>query len=587
MTVRLKPTTGTRRTRRPADSEDRYTLKVTIAFIVLIVIVILTVVVSVGYGYYTSHFKPIANVGSASISRDQWGSQITLETYRLHSLEGRTRTAINAGLIDATAGAAILSDITTKLTATTLAGQAANDLVDLAFKEQLAASNDVTVTDADIDAQMAIDASAPEQRHVLAIVVGPKPALAGTTPTPQDNQTAYTAALAAQAALASGTPIGQLAAQYNTDASKGKSGDLGFIQATDTSDPTFVDAIFRLALNGVTPLIKGADGVYRIGTVTEIRPGVLDSNFRKGAEDAIGVSQYRDEIRREAIAAKLSTKIASNALASTVTQVRVAEILVSIAGTDPSTDVQIHASHILYSPKHDPQNLASLPPDDPAWAAAKASADATAAALNAITDITQREARFQEIAKSESDDKTSGAAGGELGTFTRDAMVPEFATPLFDNTNLKPGDIVGPVKSAFGWHVILFQQRVPSANDRLNAVNAALAQSVGDFGSVAKQFSDGNEAQQGGERGWLTGSELPSGVATKVLATDVGFTTDPIQVDTGYYIEKVEEKATRTPEGQEAAVIAASAFTSWYADQKSKATKAKLIVTDSAIFSAN
>src|SRR4029078_5666762 len=122
--------------------------------------------------------------------------------------------------------------------------------------------------------------------------------------------------------------------------------------------------------------------------------------------------------------------------------------------------------------------------------------------LNGITDVAQREARFAEIAKAESDDKASGADGGELGVFTKHQMVSEFADPLFSNTNLKAGDIVGPVKSDFGYHVILFEERIPSSTDRVAEVKTALAAAGADFAAIAKQFSDGDEALSGGQRGW-------------------------------------------------------------------------------------
>lgn len=586
MTVRLRPNSAPRR-RRPADSEDQYTFRVTVAFIALIALVILVVLVSIGIGYYNGHFRPIANVGNTAITRDQWAERVNLEAYRLGTQENSVRAAIAANPADAERLNAILADITSKEVAQTLADQAANDLLDLTFKEQLASSNGVTVTDADVEAQMVKDASTPEERHVFAVEVEPKAVLEGADPTAQDRQTAYDNALRAAAALAAGTPIDQVAATYSTDPSKDNGGDLGILVANDPTDPTWVDALFRLPLNGTTPVIKGDDGIYRIGVVTEIKLGVEDLSFRAGAIKAIGESAYRDESRREALADKLANKIVADALAAVVDQVRLAEIFVAINGSDPSADVQIHASHILYSPNHAPENLASLPPEDPAWAAAKALADKTASDLNAITDITAREQRFIEIAKSESDDKTSGAAGGELGTFTRDTMVEEFATPLFDNTDLKPGDIVGPVKSVYGWHVILFQSRVPSANDRLSATKAALAVAGADFATVARDHSDGDEALQGGELGWRTISQLPPDVGTKVLATDAGVITDPIQVDTGFYIEKVEEKAKRAPDGQQAAALAASAFDTWYADQKNQATTNKVIIVDDTVFTSD
>ena len=56
---------------------------------------------------------------------------------------------------------------------------------------------------------------------------------------------------------------------------------------------------------------------------------------------------------------------------------------------------------------------------------------------------------FAKVANELSKD-TSGD-GGDLGWFTKDKMVPEFADAAF---KLKKGEISDPVKSQFGWHVI-------------------------------------------------------------------------------------------------------------------------------------
>ena len=45
----------------------------------------------------------------------------------------------------------------------------------------------------------------------------------------------------------------------------------------------------------------------------------------------------------------------------------------------------------------------------------------------------------------------SGSKGGNLGWFGRGDMVPEFEDACF---NGKKGDIVGPVKTEFGYHII-------------------------------------------------------------------------------------------------------------------------------------
>jgi parvulin-like peptidyl-prolyl isomerase len=586
MTLRLRPSAPTRR-RRSLNPEDRFQFWVTVGFIALIVAVIAVFLIAIGVGYYNDHLKPIASVGGQSISPDTWGQRIRLESYRLAEEEQRLRTALTQNPDNAARLQAQLADVQSKQATQTVAEQAANDLVDLTYQQELAAQSDVTVTDADVDAQETKDASWPEQRHVLAIMVEPTAATTGATPTALDQQTAYDNAQKAAAALASGQAFDQVARQYSTDASKDKGGDLGFIEATDTTDPTWDDALFRLDAGGTTPVIKGDDGVYRIGQVTEIKPGTADPNFTNGAIDKVGDGFYRDQLRLEALADKLKQKITGDELAKPIDQYKLDEIKVAINGSDPLNDVQVKAAHVLYSPNHDPQNQASLAPDDPAWATAKASAQKTVDELNGIVDVTQREARFAEIAKAESDDKGSGANGGELGTFTRDQMVPAFADPLFDNADLKPGDIVGPVLSEFGYHVILFEERIPSATDRVGAVKIALAAPGADFAAVAKQYSDGDEALQGGELGWKVGDQLPAEVLTEIQKTATGQTTGSIQTADAFYFEKVEDKAQRPPEGQPAAQLAATAFDTWYSTQKDAATKSGTIQTNKDVFSVS
>jgi peptidyl-prolyl cis-trans isomerase D len=64
-------------------------------------------------------------------------------------------------------------------------------------------------------------------------------------------------------------------------------------------------------------------------------------------------------------------------------------------------------------------------------------------------------ADFAELANKNSDDTGSAQNGGDLGWAERSYFVPEFADALF---SMKPGEIRGPVKTQFGYHVIKLEE---------------------------------------------------------------------------------------------------------------------------------
>lgn len=65
---------------------------------------------------------------------------------------------------------------------------------------------------------------------------------------------------------------------------------------------------------------------------------------------------------------------------------------------------------------------------------------------------------FAAIAQEVSEDPGSGARGGDLGFFGRGRMTPEFEQPAFD---AEVGELVGPVESPFGVHLIEVTDRRP------------------------------------------------------------------------------------------------------------------------------
>lgn len=65
-------------------------------------------------------------------------------------------------------------------------------------------------------------------------------------------------------------------------------------------------------------------------------------------------------------------------------------------------------------------------------------------------------ADFAALAKEKSADAGSAKEGGDLGWFEKNRMVPEFAEAAFAGNK---GDIVGPIQTKFGWHVIQIEDK--------------------------------------------------------------------------------------------------------------------------------
>lgn len=64
-------------------------------------------------------------------------------------------------------------------------------------------------------------------------------------------------------------------------------------------------------------------------------------------------------------------------------------------------------------------------------------------------------AKFEDLAKARSVGPNA-PRGGDIGYFTKDKMVPEFASAAF---KMKKGEVSGPIKSEFGWHLIKVEDR--------------------------------------------------------------------------------------------------------------------------------
>ena len=98
-------------------------------------------------------------------------------------------------------------------------------------------------------------------------------------------------------------------------------------------------------------------------------------------------------------------------------------------------------------------------------AAAKAKAENLAAAAKTGADFTK-------LAKENTEDPSGKSNGGQLPPFSRGQMVPEFETAAF---SMQPGEIRGPIKTQFGFHVIKLIAKTPARSRPLEEVKTTIS----------------------------------------------------------------------------------------------------------------
>lgn len=95
--------------------------------------------------------------------------------------------------------------------------------------------------------------------------------------------------------------------------------------------------------------------------------------------------------------------------------------------------------------------------------------DSEEAALGIIENIESGSA-FENQAR-ESSSCPSKERGGDLGEFQRGSMVPEFEEAAF---NMEIGEISGPVKTQFGYHIIKLIDKKPASEKPFEAVKSGI-----------------------------------------------------------------------------------------------------------------
>ncbi len=481
MTFRARPVT--RRVRRlPAPDDRRQQVVITLGFIALPIVAVLMLAGVVGVSYYSDHLAAIATVDGTGISRDQWAAQQKVDAFRYSILQRRIAAAQAAGQLDQATAQQDLQYVKQQVEA--IPAASVQELIDRVLQEKLATQMGISVSGAEVDAQLVKEASAVEQRKVLAIFVAPGATPATTAPIPSvipsvtpspapstvpaaspgvptAAQEAQAKSLADQALaeLQAGTPFDQVAKAFSTDTSAAGGGDYGYITATDPVDPAWVAALFALPVGGTTDVIQGADGTFRIGRVTAIVPATTDPRYQQElAQAGVSLAAYRDAIRGDLLRQKLAAKVLANVTTGNIEQV--------------------HAWEIRIAP-----------------------GDAVTARAQTIEQaLAQPGADFAAVARVNSD-APDADSGGDMGWIAPYQLASAVQDVLF---GLKVGQVSSPIAQSDGTYLYMVSQRAQRPVDATQ--QAAL---------VANAFTNWYEAQRAKASVWRS-PDVPAATAGQV-----------------------------------------------------------------------
>lgn len=172
---------------------------------------------------------------------------------------------------------------------------------------------------------------------------------------------------------------------------------------------------------------------------------VADEAIKKGLDKTPEVAEQIEAMKQSILArAYVQDFIKNNAVTDDMMKSEYERIKATITGTE------YKARHILVEKESEARDI--------------------------IARLRKEPAAFAKLAKERSKDSRSGANGGDLGWFDLSRMVPEFGAAV---SKLEKGKFTQePVKTQFGYHVILLEDSKPIEAPPLEEVKPQLTQQL-------------------------------------------------------------------------------------------------------------
>ena len=533
------------------------TVLTNVAFVLVITLTASLLVGWSGYTIYNNTWAPAVEVNSASINKAEAKSRAEVTAFKIALQGSRIRARVAAGTMTNSAGEAALQALNSQAEA--ISNQVTTDMIDTLLIRDLAAANGVTADPAVFATEWAKETTLPELRlfRRISIVAANDPKT--KKPTAATREAAKEKAEAILAEIKAGGDFATIAKRDSDDSFAELGGLVGWTaKAEDPTEDLGYEAAWALVPSAdgstqpMTAVIARSEDQFVIFRLEKYQASKLDPDFEKQISDAgIDRGLYERMAEESALQIALSDKITAQLLAGPVEQREVSYVAVTVPESDAE---QVQVNHILFSPKDDPNNAGDLEPTDPAWAAAEKEANDLIARL-------KNGSSFETEAK-KSDDKTSGADGGLLPWAPKGTYVPEFDTVIWAD-GVKRDDILGPIKTDFGYHVIQFDARRPSLKDRLDELATSLAAAGVDFEEAATAATDTIEELTFASPGYVPKYTVNPELGAVVWGLKAGGTSAVVESSNTYLIVHVDGIETRELTAEQVKGIKGSGFSIW------------------------
>jgi parvulin-like peptidyl-prolyl isomerase len=524
-----------------------------VAFLVAISLSALLLVSVTAYGWWSDNLAPAVTVNGRSINVSDVRARGEITLFRIGLEQQRIRARVSAGTLSSEAGNAQLEALQAQVDE--INNQLTSEVIDALLIAQITEERGIRVEESVMDEAWKAETSLPELRLLRRITIDF---------TPSEDGSAEAAAKAKAEGilqeLEAGAAFSDLAKRESTDSFAEEGGRIGWSSKDeDPLEDLGYAAAWSLETSGPTDAILRSTDQYVIFYVDQIREGTDDPDFEKRAADAeINLTLYREIVGERALSDALGEVITKELTTGPQELRDVSYVTVPVSTSGGEAD-EVQVRHILYSPNDDAQAAASLDRADPAWAAAKAEADAALAALRA------NPFKFKKIAE-ESDDETSAADGGLLRWAVKGTYTKAFDEAVW-SPGLTVGEILDVVETEFGFHIIQYAGVRTGIKLQFGALAETLKTAT-DFIATAKELTKDFDGVEVSNAGFVARYSINPELSAIIWRLSAGEVSGVSALGESLVIVKVDAIETKTLAADQLETLTENGYFVWLEVQR-------------------